>query len=602
MEEDDWDHRQTTEQLRMAAQTGQWCDLAPEVDDNLVFSCQATNRKSHYLSAESIRELLLAADAEVDPRGLKIRGAIIIGALDLAHISLCRLEFLRCQFDSIPNFEQATLPELVLNHVKLPGLILRSAHVAGNITANSLVSNGAISASYLHVDGKLSLRRAGLMNMSGRALILENAVVTGGLDLDKAVILGETLVANARIDGDLMIRTARLANPGCRALVLDGAHISGGIYLNKTRVLGELRAPGTHVGGQFALSGARISGSPESALLLEGAELVRGLYLNDAIATGEIRAPGATIGLQLSLTGARITNHGGTALSLNLARITGSVYLVDAAISGDIQGPGVQIDGKLDMKRTQFVDGKELALNLSGAVLNHLVLIETDSHRRLDLSFSSILIMSVGHTVYNLPPLADAQGWNLGMVHGFLLWRRKDTRSWLGTIDEKTSLHDQTGFASQPWKEVAKIYERVGQPEDAQWLRHQAAKRTTQIMPHIPKLLRRLYNIFVGYGYYPHRAAYWLVFVWLTVVILCFFNLGEFISAGPQETSSATGQFNPFLYALDIAVPAASSGQAEAWAIPNKPWLPSLFALLKGFSWFLTALLLAGVTGLLRRE
>ncbi|WP_158253026.1 hypothetical protein [Cryobacterium sp. Y62] len=55
------------------------------------------------------------------------------------------------------------------------------------------------------------------------------------------------------------------------------------------------------------------------------------------------------------------------------------------------------------------------------------------------------------------------------------------------------------------------------------------------------------------------------------------------------------------MFALDTALPSATTGQSAAWQITGNTWFAILFAAIKGISWILTALLLAGVTGLLRK-
>ncbi|GAA1267415.1 hypothetical protein GCM10009589_20680 [Arthrobacter pascens] len=60
--------------------------------------------------------------------------------------------------------------------------------------------------------------------------------------------------------------------------------------------------------------------------------------------------------------------------------------------------------------------------------------------------------------------------------------------------------------------------------------------------------------------------------------------------------------FSPGLFAVDTAIPAAATGQADAWRISGTPWLQGTFAAIRGLAWLLAALLLAGLTGLLRND
>ena len=55
----------------------------------------------------------------------------------------------------------------------------------------------------------------------------------------------------------------------------------------------------------------------------------------------------------------------------------------------------------------------------------------------------------------------------------------------------------------------------------------------------------------------------------------------------------------PVLYALETVVPPASAVQAAPW-VPTG-WIVWWLTLFKGMGWVLTVLLLAGITGILRK-
>jgi hypothetical protein len=57
---------------------------------------------------------------------------------------------------------------------------------------------------------------------------------------------------------------------------------------------------------------------------------------------------------------------------------------------------------------------------------------------------------------------------------------------------------------------------------------------------------------------------------------------------------------NPLEYALATAVPVAAGSQS--WAPPDNGWAPIVFGALRLFAWAFAAVLLAGLTGLLRQQ
>jgi hypothetical protein len=133
-----------------------------------------------------------------------------------------------------------------------------------------------------------------------------------------------------------------------------------------------------------------------------------------------------------------------------------------------------------------------------------------------------------------------------------------------------------------------------------------------------------------GYGYYPLVAALWLIGAigvsWLivanteaaftptaanTVTWRTPPPVGKpappITGATPcEELQDRSSCLDPVLYALDNALPGAlATGQAAMWTANGAEgvnvWIPYTLGGLKIASWIFVALLLAGVTGLLRK-
>jgi hypothetical protein len=71
----------------------------------------------------------------------------------------------------------------------------------------------------------------------------------------------------------------------------------------------------------------------------------------------------------------------------------------------------------------------------------------------------------------------------------------------------------------------------------------------------------------------------------------------------PAELCSAAWDidcFAPGPYALGVAFPAAAAATSQPWSPPSE-WAIAI-QILRGLAWIFTALLLAGVTGLLRKQ
>ena len=85
----------------------------------------------------------------VDSRGISLRGAAIVGCLDLAGIEVpYPLRFDGCVFDSAPSFEGANLHELALTGCdKIPGLLANGIRVQRDLNLSHSRITGGLSTS-----------------------------------------------------------------------------------------------------------------------------------------------------------------------------------------------------------------------------------------------------------------------------------------------------------------------------------------------------------------------------------------------------------------------------------------------------------------------
>jgi len=181
----------------------------------------------------------------------------------------------------------------------------------------------------------------------------------------------------------------------------------------------------------------------------------------------------------------------------------------------------------------------------------------------------------------------------------------------------------------QPWHTLAAVYDRNGQPAGARRLRLTAANRVTKNSSWPTKLVRTTYLGLVGHGYYPLLAGAWLVLVVVAATILVAANRADFVPTDIDRANQATMHsaqqthspgdslitaqtpcsthpgypcLNSLPYTVSMLVPTAGS-TASDWTIRSNAthWLTIALPLLKLFAWVLTALWLAGITGLLRK-
>jgi cytoskeletal protein CcmA (bactofilin family) len=207
----------------------------------------------------------LAIDSEtaphIDPKGLRVYGATIPGALDLreCHVNPT-LTFYLCNFQG----------EFNLRSAETRGLFFFDSSLAGDILADRVIVHGPLSFNRIQSDRKI-------------------------------VLVG------AKIEGSLECNGAKLKAKGS-ALNADSAKIGGYVFLKDGfESEGEISLRGAEITEQLNCVGAKLKASP-SALLADGSKIGGGVMLILGFESeGTIRLAGAEIGGNLEVIGARVS-------------------------------------------------------------------------------------------------------------------------------------------------------------------------------------------------------------------------------------------------------------------------------------------------------
>jgi len=342
-----------------------------------------------------------------------------------------------------------------------------------------------------------------------------------------------------------------------------------------------------------------------------------------------VRAVRTQIAGQLNLQGATLTNPDRDALTLDGARI-GDAFFVQLTTTGQLQAPGAQITGQLNLQGATLTNPDGNALRLERTQVGLLIFDDA----LVVKGTLNLIRAQIGDLVTGDRPPSPllAPGWRVEDLHGGLRTDRKAAARWLASAPR---------FVAQPWHELAQVYDRNGQPADARFLRLSAAQKTTTHAPWWSKPPRWGYGLLVGYGYLPLLAGAWLLAALLCAYLITSTQTSSFLPGNPAAlqsalaassaasntnqpgraaappgtpaASSVTGAtpcgqlrgnypcLRPLLYSLDVVLPpTVSTGQNTAWR-PTQDWIAYALTGLKTFGWLLTALLIAGVTGLLRK-
>jgi hypothetical protein len=286
------------------------------------------------VSADLLRRCCRELRYQVDPRGVRLRGAEVTGRLDLAGLDVpFPLRFEGCSFTSLVTVEGAQLAELALTGCdKVPGLL-----------ANGVRIRRDLDLSRSHVTGALSTS-ASTSKLSA-------------IWLCESEIGGRLLCVDTVIDG------------GDRSIQADRLHVTGNVrLLHGFTAHGEVRLIGARIGGSLDLTGASIE-SPGTGLALDLGEAVieASLFLIDdpegrrPLIRGRIDMGQARIGGQFLVRNATLEARAGAPV--------GSAYSRSRAGGTALSAPRLSVGAELTFDGTcRVTGGIDLSMSQLGSV------------------------------------------------------------------------------------------------------------------------------------------------------------------------------------------------------------------------------------------
>lgn len=326
---------------------GQVADLAP-------------GGKRGQVDAAFIRRCCLELKEQIDPRGLNVRNAVIVGSLDLAGLEVpFPLRFDGCGFESAPVLHGAQLHELSLAACdRLPGLLANGVRVqrdldlsgsritGGYSTSASTSKRSAIWLCESSIGGRL-LCVDTVIHADGERSIQADRMHVGGTVrlLHKFTAVGEIRLLGVRIDGSLDLTGAQIESATGPALDLGDSIIGGSLFL-----ISDTAGRRPVIRGRVDMGSARISGQ----LLIRNATLeesstspVDSGYSRSRLRGSALSAPRLSVGAETTLEGT--------------CRIIGGVDLAMSDMSSlSIHGGcSLQADGRtaLDLTHAEFRSG-----------------------------------------------------------------------------------------------------------------------------------------------------------------------------------------------------------------------------------------------------
>jgi len=580
------------------------------------------------LGANQDSNSLVADEMKVSVAVLLDHGFTASGAVRLAGADIAGQ--LRCRESQITGTDQDG-NSLVGIGIKVGG----PAYLDGGF-----IAAGAIELSGADISGLISLAAAQLGANKKRYALLGDGM-RAGRDVigDGGAFGGGIRLAGAEIGGSFLCRGTRLgAGWEQNSLVAVRLKVGGDVLLDRLISAGTVIVAGADIGGRFCCRGAKLNGSDADgdALSANGAKVGGSVLLNNECTTaGAVQLSHASIGGSLHCGGARlVANKDGNALLAQQINVIGGVLLDEGfATAGTVSLRGASI-------------GRELRWELGGPAGGEVNLEGARAYRLTDNWTGP---RALGYWPAGRLRLAGFTYAGFGGDHPATVNRRLDwIRSQYATHHENSqngnraaassgsSGHARTSsaenaqppallatpslFATQPYKQLADVYRRAGQEDEARAVEI-AMRRDLRKYGNLPRLARSLnwlLDVTIRYGFQTGRALAGIVTLYLIVFLAFLFaqHQGDLIAASNVQNASlhpaalhcVTGYpcFYPAGYAFDLVVPLINIRQADFWQANGHHWLGWAWVLgtwmATALGWFLATLLVVGYSGLARQE
>ncbi|MGW1563778.1 hypothetical protein ACWCQ1_46040 [Streptomyces sp. NPDC002144] len=598
--------------LIKSAKSGSILDMRPKK------RFAARHRGLKNVSASCIRSLLLGRSGGIlDPRGVRLRGARIIGQLDLSDVRFeLPLHLMDCHFDEFVILERASMSSLSFRGSNMPGLRADGLRVNSDfslddVTVTGHSKDGAVRLQGARIAGQLSARHAVISNHAGPALHADNLGVGEMLVLDNLVATGHSKggavrLPEAHIVGQLSMSSAKIENYDGPAVQADGLAVNAPIMLN------QLKATAHTEDGAVRLLNARITGELNLVKAILGNELgpclaADGLHVDGNIVVGGLNAAGhgelGTVRLvnvqcrgRLSVRGARtvgatLTNRDGPALRADRIRVESDVFLADLTAKGSgkratLRFPGAHIAGDLTVNGAVTAVGEQREL---------LDLQHAKVDGQLSLFHEPFWQDAFDQPNEHRPRL---------LLNGFTYaakFKKPRPETWLKVL--QTCMPH---YVPQPYRQLAEALGADGDEEQAKrvLIAQQDALHAT-LSGWWARVGHRVSGMTVRYGYRSGRALAGLVCVlaisWVVMVVAATFGV---LVHSAKHGSIHCGVVESLGEALNRTVPLLRfSVYGNCELTRAKPaqavYLGAL--LLQALGWAFLTLFVAGFTGIIRK-
>jgi hypothetical protein len=458
---------------------------------------------------------------------------------------------------------------------------------------NGFTASGEIRLLGAHIGGQLNFDGATLTNPGEVALNADGLVVDQDMFCRNGFTAsGEIRLLGAHIGGQLNFDGATLTNPGEVALNADALVVDQYMLCrNGFTASGEVLLLGAQVSGQLNFDGATLTNPGGVALRADWLTVDQAMLCYGGFrAQGEVILGGAHIGSNLQLQGATLTNPGGVALNANGLVVDQNMFCNGFTARGEVILIGAQVGGQLNFDGATLSNPDGVALDLQELRAKALLLrLETPPDGGIDFTHAQVGVFLDEQATW--PAILDLRGF----VYDALYERTHiSVAARLRWLDR-----GRAGYAPQPYEQLVAVYRRAGRDDHARKVAIAKQRRRRETLNRPSRVWNSLLRWTVGYGYRTWQAGLWLLgLLAVGAAVFAWAYPGEMALA--KKPGDPLPAFQPWMYSLDVLLPVVNLHQEEFW-IPQgvaRWWV--WFSILAG--WLLTTVVIAAVTGLLKKD
>jgi hypothetical protein len=489
----------------------------------------------------------------VDRGGIRLLGARIVGELDLSYLHI--------PFALVLN--HCSIPERIhLSSADVPQLDLNGSYI-GELDGEGLYVHGQLYLGYgFHASGEVGL---------------QNAKVDGVIDCGAGHFTHskvEPQVWGAGLNKAINLEAVQVRSD---IYLWDGFESDGMIYLDDAVL-----------GGDLGLMGARVSNPGQTAIHADGID-VKGNVLIGLRSIGE----NSSVARHFQKVSQGFETDG--LVEFNAAHVGANFVVTHAKFAGTANGPaGLEAPGMSVRSAFVWTDvslAQNAMLDVSASTVG--VFVDDES------SWPGPGNLSINGLIY--------QGINPSEVRARLRWIGK-----------------QSGFHPQPYRQLAKVLQESGDDSGAVTVLVAGSDARYQEYGLMGRVVGSILKATIGYGHQPFRTILWMIGVivlgWLVVTTGARAGVMRrtWPDSPPPGEVAAYEKLHPLLYSVDVFLPFVNLHQEHYWWPDAErsgecSVLGARFRMSGAFlryylwaqviaGWLLSAIFVAGVTGLMRND